>query len=75
MTSEKVEPDTFKPLHHKLNQHIETRLAALLMEYDSKLAQDDTSIRTTPLTEMTIDTKDSEPVSQKQYLIVMKHYQ
>ena len=26
MTAEKVEPDTFKPLHHKLKQHIETEI-------------------------------------------------
>ena len=44
MTSEKVETDTFKPPHHKLKQHIETRLTALLKEYDSQFAQDETSI-------------------------------
>ena len=32
-------------------------------------------IGTTPLTEMTIDTGTSEPVSQKPYPIAMKHYQ
>ena len=30
LTSENVELDTFKPPHHKLTQHIETRLTALL---------------------------------------------
>ena len=30
MTSEKVEPDTIKPPHHKLKQHIEARLTTLL---------------------------------------------
>ena len=64
MTSEKVEPDTFKPPHHKL-KHIETRLTALLKEYDSQFAQDETSIRTTTLTEMIIDTRNSEPVVTK----------
>ena len=64
MTMEKVELDTFKPPHHKLKQHIETRLTALLKEYDSQSAQDKTSIGTTPLTEMTIDTEATEPVSQ-----------
>ena len=63
MTSEKVEPDTFKPTHHKLKQHIETRLTALLKEYDSQFAQYEFSIGITPLTEMTIDTGTSEPVS------------
>ena len=74
MTSEKVEPDTFKPPCCKLKQHIEARLTALLKEYDSQFAQDETSIGTTPLTEMTIDTGNPELVSQKPYLIAVKHY-
>ena len=73
MTLEKVEPDTFKPPHHKLKHYIEMRLTALLKDYDSQFAQDETSIGTTPLTEMTIDTGNSELVSQKSYLIAMKH--
>ena len=75
MTLEKVEPDNFKPPYNKLKQHIETRLTALLKEYDSQCAQDETSIGTTPIAEMTIDTGTSEPVSQKPYPIAMKHYQ
>ena len=75
MTAEKVEPDTFKPLFHKLKQHIETNLTELLKEYDSQFAQDETSIGTTPQTEMTIDMGTSEPVLQKPYSIVMKNYQ
>ena len=39
------------------------------------LQKDETSIGTTPLTSMTIDTGTSEPVSQKPYPIAMKHYQ
>ena len=62
-------------MHHKLKQHIEAKLEALLKEYTSQFAQDETSIGTTPLTEMMIDTGASEPVSQKPYPIVMKHYQ
>ena len=75
MMAEQVELDTFKQLHHKLKQHIETKLTALLKEYDSHFTQDETFIGMTPLTEMTIDTGTSEPVSQKPYPIVMKHYQ
>ena len=75
MTAEKVVPDSFKPLHHKLKENIETKLIQLLKEYDSQFAQDETAIGTTPLTEMTIDTGTSEPVSQKPYPIAMKHYQ
>ena len=63
MMARKVEPDTFKPPCHKLKQNIETKLTELLKEYDSQFAQDKTSIGTTPLTEMTIDTGTSEPVS------------
>ena len=39
------------------------------------LQKDETSIGTTPLTEMTIDTGTSEPASQKPYPIAMKIYQ
>ena len=46
-----------------------------MKEYDCQFAQGETSIGTTPLTEMTMDTGTSEPVSQKPYVIAMKHYQ
>ena len=75
MMAEQVKPDTFEPPHHKLKPSIEAKLEALLKEYASQFAQDETSIRTTPLTEMMIDTGTSEPVSQKPYPITMKHYQ
>ena len=75
MIAEKVELDTFKPPHHKLKPHFETKLTELVKEYDSQFAQDETSIGTTPLTKMTIDTGTSEPVSQKPYLIAVKHCQ
>ena len=75
MMVEQVEPDTFKPSHHKLKQHTEVKLEALLKEYTFHCMQDETSIGTTALTEMTIDTGTYEPVSQKPYPIAMKHYQ
>ena len=74
MMAEKVKLDTFKPPHHKLKQNIKAKLTELLKEYNSQFAQDETSIRTTPLTEMTIDVGTSKPVSQKPYPIAMKHY-
>ena len=74
MKAEKVGLDTFKPPHHKLKENVETKLTELLKEYDSQFAQNETSIGTTPLTEMTIDTGTSVPVSQKPYPIAMKHY-
>ena len=73
MRAEKVEPDTFKPPCHKLKQNIKTKIMELLKECDSQFAQNETSIGTTPLTEMIIDTGTSEPVSQKPYPIAMKH--
>ena len=75
MISEQVKPHAFEPPHHKLKPNIEAKLEALLKEYVSQFTQDETSIGTTPLTKMTIDTGTSEPVSQKPYLIAMKHYQ
>ena len=75
MMAEQVEPDTFKPPHHKLKQHIETKCETLLKECASQFAQDETSIGTTSLMEMMIDTGTCEAVSQKPYPIAMKHYQ
>ena len=72
---ETVTPDTFNPPHHKLSQTIQHELDALLQEYESQFAKDETSIGTTPLISMTIDTGASNPISQKPYPIAMKHYQ
>ena len=47
----------------------------LLKEYASQYAKDKMTIGTIPLTEMTIDTGNSSPVSQKPYPIAMKNYQ
>ena len=38
--NQQVEPDIFKQPHHKLKQHIEAKLEALLKEYASQFAQD-----------------------------------
>ena len=72
MMVEKVEPDPFNLPYHKLKK--KTKLQDLLKEYQSQFKQDKTTIGTTPLTKMTIDTRNSEPVSQKSYPIMMKHY-
>ena len=74
MMAEKVEPDTFKPPCHKLKKNIQTKLENLLKEYHSQFTQDETTIGTTLLTKMPINTGNSEPVSQKPYQIMMKHY-
>ena len=75
MMAEQVEPNVFNPPCHKLSTNIKHDLDALLKEYESQFAKDETSIGTTPLTSMTIDTGSSDPFSQKPYPITMKHYQ
>ena len=54
---------------------IQNDLDLLLHEYESQFAKDETSIGTTPLTSMTIDTGTPKPISQKPYPIALKHYQ
>ena len=73
--AEQVKPDVFNPPHHKLTTNIQNDLYALLKEYELQFGKDETSIGTTPLTRMTIDTGNSDPVSQRPYPITMKHYQ
>ena len=75
MMSETVTPDAFNLPCHELSTAVQNDLELLLQEYELQFAQDETSIGTTPLTSMTIDTGTSEPVSQKPYPIAMKHYQ
>ena len=70
-----LQPDIVDPPHHKLKPGILSRLDTLLKEYETQFAKDLTSISTTPLPEMTIDTGDTEPVSQKPYPIAVKNYQ
>ena len=71
MMAEKVEPDTYKLPCHMLRKDIETKLEELLKEYQSQFTQDKTSMGTTPLTKVTIDTGDSGPVSQIPYPIAV----
>ena len=75
MKAEQVQLETSNPPHHTLRPRIESQSNALLKEYASQFAKDQIFIGTTPLTEMTIDTGTSDPVSQKPYPIAMKYYQ
>ena len=75
MMAEQVKPDIFNPPHHKLKSSTQNKLDILLKEYESQFAKDETSIGTTPLTRMMIDTGSSDPISQKPYPITMKNYQ
>ena len=74
MMSETVTSDTFNPPRHDISASVQNSLTSLLEEYDSQFAQDETSIGTTMLTSMSIDTDNTDPVSQKPYPIAMKHY-
>ena len=75
MMSETIKPDSFNPPCHELSAAMQDNLKLLLHEYESQFAKDETTIGTTPLTSMTIDTGNSDPVSQKPYPIAVKHYQ
>ena len=75
MMAKEVNPDTFHLPHNKLKPSIESKPDAFLKEYISQFVKDETSIGMTPLTEMTIDTDTSDPVSQKPYTIATKNYQ
>ena len=67
MVTETVTPDTFNPPCHELSKTIQHELDTLLQEYESQFAEDEASIGNTPLTNMTIDTGASDPISQKPY--------
>ena len=67
MMAWQVQQDTFNPPCHNLKPSIECKLKALLKEYALQFAKDEMNIGTPPLTEMTIDTGNSDPVSQKPY--------
>ena len=74
MMAETSMSDTFNPPCHEISTPIQDGLNLLLEEYASQFAQDEMSIGTTTLTSMSIDTGSVDPVSQKPYPIVMKHY-
>ena len=75
MMAEQVKLDTFDTPHHKLKTSTKNKLDALLKEFETPFAKDEISIGSTSLTKMTINTGNSNPVSQKPYPITMKNYQ
>ena len=75
MMYETVTPDPFNLQCNKLSTDVQNDLELVLQEYESQFAKDKTTIGTTPLTSMAIDTGISDPVSQKPYSIAMKQYQ
>ena len=64
MMSETVTPDTFNPPHHELSTAVQNDLEMLLQEYELQFAKDETSIGTTSLRSVTIDSGTSDPVSK-----------
>ena len=74
MIDEHIPPGTFTPPLHTLLDNVRKSHNQLLETNKSQFEQDETSIGTTHLTKMQIDTGDSEPVSQRSYPITMKHY-
>ena len=75
MMVEAVTPNILNRPCHELSNTVQHELNTLLKEYGCQFGKDKTSIGTTPLTSMMIDTGTSYPISQKPYPIVMKHYQ
>ena len=74
MLPETVKPDSFTLPKYHLNLNIQQQLDNLLGTFKDQFTKDEMTIGTTALTQMSIDTGDSDPVSQKPYPIAMKHY-
>ena len=74
MLPKTVKPDSFTPPKYKLDSTIQQQLDNLLGTFKDQFAKDEMTIGTTPLTQMSINTGDSDPVSQKPYPVAMKHY-
>ena len=67
MLPETIRPDSFTPLKYQLEPTIQQQLDFLLRTFKDQFTKDETTIGTTPLTQMSIDMGDSDPVSQKLY--------
>ena len=74
MLPKTIKLDSFTPPKYQLDSTTQQQLDNLLGTFKDQFAKDKMTIGTTPLTQMSIDTGDSDPVSQKPYPIAMKHY-
>ena len=74
MPPETIKPDSFTPPKYQLDATTQQQLDFLLRTFKDQFAKDKTTIGTTPLTQMSINTGDSDPISQKPYPIAVKHY-
>ena len=75
MLPETIKHDSFTPPKYQLDTTTQQQLDFLLRTFKDQFVKDEMTIGTTPLTQMSIDTGDSDPVSQKPYPIAMKQYQ
>ena len=75
MLPETIKQDSFIPRKYQLDPTTKQQLDFLLGTVKDQFAKDETTIGTTPLTQMSIYMGDSDPVSQKSYPVAMKHYQ
>ena len=74
MLPKTIKPDSFTPPKYQLISTIQQQLDNLSGTFKDQFAKDKMTIGTTLLTQMSIDTRDSDPVSQKPYPVAMKHY-
>ena len=74
MLPKTVKPNSFTPPKYQLDSTTQQQLDNLLGTFNDQFTKDEMTIGTTPLTQMSIDTGDSDPVSQKPYPVAMKHY-
>ena len=75
MLPKTVKPDSFTPPKYQLDSTTQQQLDFLLRTFEDQFTKDETTISTTLPTQMSIDMRDSDPISQKPYPIAMKHYQ
>ena len=64
MLPETIKLDSFTPPKYQLDSTTQQQLDFLLRTFKDQFAKDETTISTTPLTQMSIDTGDSDPISQ-----------
>ena len=67
MLPETIKLDSFTPPKYQLDSTTQQQLDFLLRTFKDQFAKDETTISTTPLTQMSINTGDADPISQKPY--------
>ena len=65
MLPKTIRPDSFTPAKYQLDSTTQQQLDNLLGTFKDQFAKDETTIGTTPLTQMSIDMEDSDPVSSR----------